>query len=137
MSKLLSNISLRVWHPHMTAEHVSTQLGLTPEYLRSIGEPRAAPNGRLLGGINEQTYVWFRLIYKERVELGARLESCYVDLQQRHAFIQEIGETGGEVEFYVSVFLREIGGFRIPPALVEKFAGLGLAMSVELYPEDE
>lgn len=75
MAELLSNVSLRVWHPHMTAEHVSTCLGIEPEYFRSIGEPRAAPNGRLLGGINEQTYVWFRLVHKERVELGAKLES--------------------------------------------------------------
>lgn len=137
MSQLLSNISVRVWHPHMSAAHVLSRLGLEPEYFRSIGEPRAAPNGRLLGGVNEQTYVCARLVYKEVVELGVRLDACYEDLRERHAFIQEIVETGGEIEFYVSIFLKGLGGFRLDPGLLKKIAGSGIAFSVELYPDDE
>lgn len=137
MSQLLSNVSVRVWHPLMSAAHVCSHLGLEPEYFRSIGEPRAAPNGRLLGGVNEQTYVWARLVYKERVELGVQLNACYEDLRERHAFIHEIVESGGEVEFYVSIFLKGLGGFRLDPGLVKKFAVLGIGLSVELYPDDE
>lgn len=137
MSRSLSNVSLRVWHPQMSATLVSSHLGLEPEYFRSVGEPRAAPNGRLLGGVNEQTYVCAWLVYKERVELGVQLNACYEDLRERHAFIHEIVESGGEVEFYVSIFLKELGGFRLDPGLVKKFAVLGIGLSVELYPDDE
>lgn len=134
---MLSNVSIRAWHPQMSATHVSSHLGLDPEYFTSIGDPRAAPNGRLLGGVNEQTYVCARLVYKECVELGAQLSDCYEDLRERHAFIHEIVESGGEVEFYVSIFLKGLGGFCLDPELVKKFAVLGIGLSVELYPDDE
>lgn len=137
MSKMLSNISIRVWHPRLSAERVTNGLGIEPEYVRSIGEPRAAPNGRLLGGINEQTYVWARLVHKENVELGDMLESCYERLHERRAFIRELVTTGGEAEFYVSIFLRNMGGFCIKLPLVRKFADLGVGLSVELYQEED
>lgn len=132
---MLVNISLRAWHPELMAGEITSVFGLPVEVSHSINDPRSAPNGRLLGGDYENTYVCMSMVRKKMVELDEELLLCIENVQPHRDFIANLLATGGELEFYVSVFLAESCGFNFGRSFINELEKIGLGVSVELYPE--
>ncbi|MDX3934703.1 hypothetical protein [Stenotrophomonas sp.] len=135
MSKLLLNISLRVWHPTLPHDSISDRIGLPERFAHTAGDARTSPSGSPLGGVYEDTYVSMQMVRKKTVELGDEIESCYSIIEVHADFIKSIVDTGGKVEFYVSAFLKDLGGFELDSLLLKRLAGTGIGFAIELYPE--
>jgi len=135
VTEILVNISLRAWHPKLLAGEITEVFGLPVEVSHSINDPRSAPNGRLLGGAYENTYVSMSMVRKKVVELDEELLLCIENIQSQSEFIANLVTTGGEVEFYVSVFLADSCGFNFGRSFINELAKIGIGVSVELYPE--
>ena len=135
MTEMLVNISLRAWHPKLLAVEITDVFGLPVEVSHSINDPRSAPNGRLLGGAYENTYVSMSMVRKKMVELDDELLLWIENIQSNREFIANLLTTGGEVEFYVSVFLDDSCGFSFGRSFISELARIGLGVSVEMYPD--
>lgn len=49
-------ISLRVWHPDMKSDVISSELGLLPRVSYTAGDKRLTPKGGALAGLRGETY---------------------------------------------------------------------------------
>ncbi|WP_312236802.1 hypothetical protein [Stenotrophomonas sp.] len=136
MSEILLNISLRVWHPTLAHDSISERIGLPERFAHTAGAARTSPSGAPLDGVYEDTYVSMPMIRKKTVELGDEIESCYSRIEVHADFIRSIVEAGGKVEFYVSAFLKELGGFELNSLLLKRLASAGIGFAIELYPEE-
>lgn len=78
-----------------------------------------------------------QMVRKKTVELGDEIESCYSIIEVHSDFIKSIVDTGGKVEFYVSAFLKDLGGFELDSLLLKRLADTGIGFAIELYPEED
>ncbi len=136
MSEILLNISLRVWHPTLPHDLISARIGLPERFAHTAGDPRTSPSGSPLDGVYEDTYVSMQMVRKKAVELGDEVESCYSRIERHADFIRSIVDAGGKVEFYVSAFLKDLGGFELNSLLLKRLANTGIGFAIELYPEE-
>ncbi|MEG2802622.1 hypothetical protein [Stenotrophomonas sp.] len=136
MSKILLNISLRVWHPTLPHGSISDRIGLPERFAHTAGGARTSPSGALLGGVYEETYVSMPMVRKKIVELGDELDTWLGRLEVHTDFFRSIVDAGGKVEFYVSAFVRDLGGFELDSLLVERLARAGMGVTIEIYPEE-
>lgn len=135
MSIILANISLRAWHPVLTADEISGRLELPAKFAHNVSEPRRTPSGGALSGHYDMSYASMPLIRKEAIELDEELSRWCEVLENRERTLREIFSSGGKVEFYVSLFVSGLGGFELEQGLLAKIGAMGLGLSVEIYPE--
>ncbi|HGK7303256.1 TPA: hypothetical protein ACJ509_001104 [Stenotrophomonas maltophilia] len=133
MAKLLVNISLRFWHPTMSAAEIQTRIGLQSRFSRSVGDVRSKSSG---DAIQDHTYVSMPLVRKVRVELDQELMRWCRAFEGNADFMSTVVSTGGRVEFYVSVFVDGLGGFEIDYNLLAAICMLNIGLSVEIYPPE-
>lgn len=137
MTEILVNISLRAWHPTMSANEITKTMGLPVEVSHCMGDKRVAPSGRVLEGEYDRTYVSMAMVRKKFVELDEEIERCHGSISEHGNFIRSLVDTGGKVEFYVSAFLSGLCGFEFDCALLSRIAATGIGLSVELYPKED
>jgi hypothetical protein len=125
-----------VWHPTLPHDSISDRIGLPERFAHTAGDARTSPSGSPLGGVYEDTYVSMQMVRKKTVELGDEIESCYSIIEVHSDFIKSIVDTGGKVEFYVSAFLNDLGGFELDSLLLKRLADTGIGFAIELYPEE-
>lgn len=89
-----------------------------------------------MGGVYEETYVSMPMVRKKIVELGDELDTWLGRLEVHTDFFRSIVDAGGKVEFYVSAFVRDLGGFELDSLLVERLARAGMGVTIEIYPEE-
>jgi hypothetical protein len=107
---------------------------MTPKFSNSVGELRRTPDGTLLEGSHEQTYVSFPLLRKSRERLADEVPRLCAELDALGSILLDFKSTGGKLEFYVSVFLGDRdGGFELDASVIERMNALGLGLAVELY----
>ena len=75
------------------------------------------------------------MVRKKRVELDEELMSCSESIQSHRDFIASLIDSGGEIEFYVSVFLDNSCGFNFGRSFINELAKTGFGVSMELYPD--
>lgn len=137
MSKILINVSLRVWHPTVRADEIAAKLGLKPRFAHNVGEGRVTPAGNALEGSYEKSYVSMPLARKVEAEIDEELMRWCVFLEGHADSLRGLRETGGKLEFYVSAFLAGLGGFELDNAALQRIQILGLGVAVEIYPKEE
>lgn len=133
MSGLLVNISLRFFHPSVSAESIREEIGLESRFARSAGEPRPARQGEDQQ-LYEFTYLSIPLARKVNVELDEEISRWCNFLINKREFIGHITDTGGRAEFYISIFVGGLGGFELDRAVLTRVTTLGLGLAVEIYP---
>jgi hypothetical protein len=133
MSSPVSNISLRFWHPTLPAIDIISEIDLPVKFNNSVGQQRRTPNGQPLEGTYQQTYCCFVLKTKTSRHLDTEFASGCEYLETRASFIQTFLQTGGTLEFYVSIFLDGDRSFELGNLLMRRMCALGVGLSIEMY----
>lgn len=134
--------SFRVWHPSMEPALISKAIGLEPKRSWRAGEPRTTPKGQPLEGKYPESY-WCADISGEAPEDGEQqcLEDFLLGASSRLSavgdFLRSVRETGGRTEIFVGLYGRWNYGFEFSPNLLLKLSSLGLALSLDVYPNIE
>ena len=123
----------------MRSSELSEIIGLEPEISHDVGALRATPDGHLLGGMHAGTYCCYDLGHGE--DLPGR-DSALVDsirswnqyLLVRKADIRRLRATGGEIEYFIGLFLDRDCGLELEPEFLGELSILGLRMSLDIYP---
>jgi uncharacterized protein DUF4279 len=127
-------VSLRIWHPRMTADEISSALSLTPRVARAAGSLRSA---RQAGALEQSTYWTTALEHDPSLELAPFLEIITVRLQEQASFFETLRASHGRAELFVGWFLNGNTGEVLPSALLRSMAELGLDLALDLYPPAE
>ena len=121
-------VSLRIWHPRLSADEISTALSLTPRVARVRLQDRAP---------HDLTFWTAVLDHDPTVEVAPFLETVTLRLQKHASFFETLQASNGRAELFVGWFLNGNTGDVLPHALLRAMAALGLDLALDVYPPDE
>src|SRR5438552_17120710 len=110
------SVSLRVWHPQMRLEVLTSSLRLKPSNTWKVGEPRRTAAGKPLKGVRGDNFWTARLIDKRyatppRRSLESALAIVSGKLAEHRALFRRIQRTGGGTELLFGGFCERWVGF--------------------------
>jgi hypothetical protein len=141
-------LSLRIRHPDIDPEEISTSLGLTPEHCFKAGDSRGARAGSRITGHHTQTY-WLAPVtaesWPEPIEptfsdlqaatrkararsVEALLLHCLQRLLVKQQFLQRIQTDGGDVSLIMVIDRESAGDFALPVTLARLLVQLGISI---------
>ncbi|TKB68028.1 MAG: DUF4279 domain-containing protein [Nitrospira sp.] len=126
-------ISLRITHPSMDPEDISTQLRLKASTKWKAGLRRTTPVGTLLAGTNDATFCVFELDAKTRGHLDTTLNTLTKKLFRFKHFFQKIRSTGGSIEYFIGLFVNRNTGIILDRSLMAQLVNLGIDLSLDIY----
>ncbi|GAB3361777.1 hypothetical protein GCM10027430_35850 [Lysobacter tyrosinilyticus] len=131
-------ISLRLSHPRSELSACSSEFGLEPSRQWSAGQKRTSPRGAPLEGFWDDSYWTAPLeIYPgEYVEDTLTRVGKWLDAHA--AFLANHLASGGSASLFIGYFLEGFNsGVLLHPALLAKYASLGLALDFDIYGPDD
>jgi hypothetical protein len=135
LSKFGFKVSLRVFHPTWPADDIIAHFGRRPKIANSVGEQRKTSKGANLDGRYSRTYVSFELEVAQEAGLEEFLKSELASpMLADTAYLETCTSTGGEVEFFVGVFLTGDSCITLPPELTEALSRKKLTLKLDIYP---
>ena len=130
--------NLRLHHPTMSPDEISTALGMTPKRAWQVGHERVTPNGMKLEGVYRDTYWSSSGRSGEDSQLLDTMDSDLSQLEGKKAFLDTFVATGGRVTYYISWFASDrSGGSSLSWSLLEKLAELKIDLALDVYSHRE
>jgi hypothetical protein len=132
-------ISLRLWHPSIDPEEITSALGLSPTRSWRAGAPRTTPKETPLEGANRETY-WCADMGKGEwpgINLAAAIARSVDVLTPHRDFLRHIHAESGRSEFFVGWFFEGNSGDQFDAALLAKLADLQIGLALDIYPPDQ
>ena len=131
-------VSLSIKHPSIDPAVITDRLCMSPKRQWRVGEQRSTPKGKVLPGINKESF-WVVGLHP-----GARLSSESVSLEQfvakansrfvqHREFLRELVSGGGYLEYFIGWFGGENFGASLEPGLMAATADLGIAIGFDVY----
>jgi Domain of unknown function (DUF4279) len=133
------SVRLRIWHPNIDPEFISRQLDMQPCRSAKVGQPRATPNGTVLGGTYPHSY-WCAdpFNYGEYSSTDEAMEdvlaSILEQLQPKKEFFSKLITEGGRLVLCISSFSARNYTLEVPPALMLQCADLGFTLAHDVFP---
>ena len=123
-------VSLQVRHPYADPQHIINGLGLPPVRSWAAGERRATPKGTLLLGAYRESYCAFDIGAGDDGRLADLLRRALARIGPSAAFIAELRQTGGTLNFSITWMPGEKGEV-FGVNLLTDMARLGIDLGVE------
>jgi hypothetical protein len=136
MAEYKYSISLRVEHPTMDLDAVTEALGLSPQVIWKVGQPRRTPKGTPLPGIYKKGFWTARLLDGASIEqdLSSALSKALELVAAGSPLFGEIALTGGSTEFFVGWFFDEgNSGDVLDHRMLAKLASMSINLSFDVY----
>lgn len=127
------SLSVRLRHPSMAPGVISVAMGADPIAMHAAGESRRTPSGRDIDGKYAETYWVYRLDDRNDADLGEAIKVANEWMRLRSTFMGDFTQTGGAVEYYVSVTAKGRLAVELSPSLLAQCAQLGAQISVEVF----
>ena len=127
------SLSLRIEHPGMSPQDISTALSLTPRTSWCAGDPRRSPEGRVLDGRYPTTYWSCNLDHPPGESLSECLGRSAETLAPHAEFLRTIRSTGGRCEFFVGWFSGRNSGELLGCHLLCKLCELQIDLALDVY----
>ena len=136
------SLSFRLTHPSDDLigiyQKVSTLHDFTPGRIWKTGDQRSAQQGKTLEGVYKESYCYFSLVknpQKSTVESPSQaIERALASLVPLQADLQNHARSGGELEFFLSLYIESNSGETFHPELIRKLADLKMRLSIDIYP---
>ncbi len=130
------SISLRLWHPTIEPEEITTALAIQPGRSWVAGMPRTTATGRPMRGTNADNFWTARLCNDvfDAQDLGSALKSQLSRLAIHKQFFNSYVESGGKAEFFIGWFLEQTNsGDVLDHALFALLADLKINLHFDIY----
>lgn len=123
-------VSLQVRHPYADPERIIAGIDLPCIRSWAAGEPRSTPKGALLTGARKESYCAFDIGRGDDGDLANSLRKALKRLESSAAFIAELRQTGGNLNFFISWSPGERGEV-FDVDLLAHMARLGIELGIE------
>lgn len=117
----------------MDPYEISIGLGLEPNVVHKVGDPRRTPKGTVLEGVYSHSYWTCRLQKDER--FSSLINSANKKLIDKLPFLTKLAETGGHLEYFIGCFVSHHAGDTLDSKLLEQCARLKVNISFDMYGE--
>lgn len=138
-------ISLRVRHPSLDPDLITTTLGLKPDHCWGCGEPRRSASGAKLGGTHRETY-WSATLPSDGfgvplpsrlyLEPAGMLARHVLQLKRHRPFFEQLRSAGGDASLMMELAPGAETTLRLDAAILRQLAELGLAVELEIMAHD-
>jgi hypothetical protein len=131
-------ISLRIWHPSMPHEDITSAIGVEPKHNWNVGEPRVSPRGNQLGGTRTSSYWSAPLVSEptssETKEIEETLRLLLARFRHLEPFFLKLRREGGKSEFFVGLYSDNNIVIDLEPKLMALLASASLSICLDYYP---
>jgi hypothetical protein len=131
-------ISLRISHPIIPHDEISSAVGMHPETCWTAATPRFSPTGTPTGGLHKSTYWCVGLTAEttisEPIDVEQALGAHADGLAPLTAFFNRVRNEGGRVELFVGLFSENNIVIDLEPMLMGRLAQAALSVSLDYYP---
>jgi hypothetical protein len=127
-------LTVQLWHPFLSADEIIKQIQKEPKVTQNIRENFVTPKGRIMDHVNKETYIAYRLSPANEDDLVDAIRMANSFLFENIDIFNKIKETGGKINYYLSIDQKDLATFIIPPELFKDCSELGITLSVEIYP---
>ncbi|MFO1473426.1 MAG: hypothetical protein U1F20_02370 [Lysobacterales bacterium] len=130
--------SLRLSHPSTDPSSWTDSLGLQPDLIEMVGEPRFRGKHRKQYGIAKCSFFVHELqTPAESCEFEKFLAIVADGLADKADFINSLVAEGGDAELFIGYFLERTGtGFFLSSELQQRICALQLALNLHIYNYD-
>lgn len=133
MTNELLILSIRLWHPTISAESIISSIGCHPEVIQRAGEQKKTKKGSPLEGFYEQTYIAFEYLREPDSNLSSAIVKANKYLSSIKSFIFQFIASGGRIDYYISIVSQTWFAFEIYPELIQECADLQVSIGVEIF----
>ena len=126
-------MSVRLRHPSMPPEVITSSMGIEPVAAHAVGGQRMTPSGRELGGQYAETYWACELGDRTDSDFGEAINTANVWMHHRSAFVVDFVRSGGTVEYYVSVTCKGRLAAELTPSVLAQCVQFGAKLSLEVF----
>ena len=127
-------ISLRITHPSALPQLISKQMAHAPDLEHAVGAPRSTPKGTALPGVYKESFWLLRGPSSQNLqEVVAWANSVTSPCS---AFLQEVVQTGGAVEYFIGCFAEPQMGGSIDAATLTECGRIGVTITLDIYGPD-
>ena len=133
MNKESLSMSVRLRHPSMPPDVITSSMGVEPVAAHPVGGQRISPSGRELGGQYAETYWAYKIGDRADSDLGDAIAAANAWMQHRSAFVTDFVRSGGAVEYYVSVTCKGRLATELTQSVLAQCVQLGAKLSLEVF----
>jgi len=131
VSTLTYRLSFRLSHPRMPVDHISRRLGSKPRWGWTAGDARVTPRGRVLPGIQRESY-WAKEVGRGVDQEPDELIADHLASMRPHQrFFASVVRGGGRVEYYLSCQSSGAVGVVFEPALLSELGRMHIRLGID------
>ena len=131
------SVSVRIRHPSIDPDEITSALGLEPQHSWQAGEARRTAQGLPLEGSYRETY--WTAEFRE-LDAGLRgvvatetvLLQAVVQLRRSQPFLARLQSDGGNVELVVQVLSSSEFRFALSPELLSMISRIGVSLVLDV-----
>ncbi len=133
------NVSLRIKHPSIDPQIITSTLELNPFRTWQAGTSRTTPKGTKLEGINKETYWCAQLSNGENISSEEMsLEKYLLDntnfFKKYSGFFSKLKESEGTVEYFIGIYGSKNMGCVLNSELLTNINAIGIDIALDIYP---
>ena len=132
---MIYDVALMINHPTEKPDVITNELGMQPDYKWQVGQPRSAPNGAPLPGLNKDTYWAVSERISEDAHFFATATEFLTKLEAAEDFIRNMVASGGRIRIAIHLPGHTNVGDSIPPESLYRMGRLGIELTIEIFPE--
>ena len=136
MGNYIYRLSLWFGHPDADLSEIPSRLGLSANRVWKKGDPRTAPNGRIIGGVYHDSRGSIEFVGGKKSDLPKGLRAAIAALKPHKAFLNELSETGTKFSFFVGWFSDLNSRDVIDWEILRDLAELRISLDLDVYGPD-
>jgi hypothetical protein len=126
-------VSLRLHHPAMDPDEITSKLNMTPRFKWKAGEKRVTAKGTALDGFRESSYWYSNLVRHPDETLSDALRENLKALEPAGEFLDHFCRTGGSIEYFIGWFSASNSGETFDWELLQKLAQRRISLALDVY----
>jgi hypothetical protein len=126
-------LDLLVVHPHMQADAITRELGLTPTFAWTKGDARGDAAGR--GAAARSRTAWRHTFVRRSTDVGLTIDDVLGLLATHRAFFRRVCAEGGTSDLVLRFPVSRYFGFNFSARTLETVARCHLQFGLEVFPD--
>lgn len=132
MASYRYELSLRLWHPTVSPDHITVTLNLKPDIAYRKGDQRMTPRGNPLEGVWPSNY-WHRDLVRVKdsatLDAADAIANAVSELEEHTEFLLSFERTGGKALLEIGASSDSPYAIELSPILLRRIASVGLGFS--------
>ena len=132
--ELYFTIQVKFTHSSMSAEAISRALERRADRMWSVGDPRATPTGRVLGGSRKETYWTYTEVVRGKRRFFAEVLKVIQTYSTHENFLASFRKNGGVTSIILGLSGKNDIGDLLKADEIKRIRSSGFEIGAEVFP---